>query len=137
MFFSHAVFDSLKALHQTAMMDECQILAYTPGGEDAYGMPEPASYVLKATVACLFKPGASDKVMDVTDVETLDGVIAINHSAETVNGFFLTGQDRIRLTKQQGQAVDNPELYEIAGAIKRDYFGILAPVNLVTETGNA
>jgi hypothetical protein len=135
MFFSDDTLHAFRALHKTAMMDECELLVHLPGGKDRYNMPEPDDYTPKVTLPCSFKPLRSDEALPETDVPMLDGTIAFDRTVEEEYGITITNLHRLRLTKFHGDELLQPELYDIAGQIQRDNLAIVAPVKRNTEEG--
>lgn len=136
-FISDATLSSLRQLHTTAMMDECELLAHLSGGTDEYNMPEPETYHVAATLPCSFRPLAPGEGMSKTETSLINAEIAFDHNIEAHHGLSIRGLDRIRLTKLHGEILDRPQLYDINGPIRRDNVAVVVSLKRVTDEGQS
>lgn len=129
-FFGDGTINTFRVIHKSAMMDECELLSYLPGGRDRYNMPEPDEHYHTATLACFFKPVRSDEVNPETNVPTLDGFISFDQISLEQAEVSISSHDWLRLTKLHGDELS--QLYEIAGELQRDSLAVIVPVKKVT-----
>jgi len=132
-FFTDGTIDQLRALHQTAMMDECELLKYTPGGPDPYGMPEPDNYTYLAILPCSYRPIRPGEALQGTDVPLLDALVSFDSTVEAVYDISLDDLDRIKITRLHGDLLAEPMVFEVVGALKRDNVAVIATLKKVTD----
>jgi hypothetical protein len=128
---SNTTIAGMRRLQQQALMDECELLQYQAGGKSRYNVPAEA-WATPVTVPCIFRPNRADEVMGETEVPRLDGSLGLAVDVESDYDVALSNLGRIRLTKLHGEAI-SPQLYDIAGEIKRDSVMIVVPLKRVTD----
>lgn len=139
MFISPTTRQSLRRLHAAAMMDEAELLRYTPGDVDQYNMPEPGQYTYLATLPCSFRPSTGSSVsasktgMGDSEVPLLDGQIAFNFDVEIATEVDLSNFDRVKITRLHGERLDRPLLFDLAGPALRDSLALIFPLKKVTD----
>lgn len=133
MLISDATLKSLRAIHTSAMMDEAELLKYTPGGVDEYNMPEPDQFTYLATLPCSFRPGSSKEAAPEGDTPLLDGLISFDFDVEIAQAVDLSNFDRVKITKLHGERLAKPLLFDLAGPAQRDTLTNLFPLERVTK----
>lgn len=137
MLVSEATLQSLRAIHNSVMMDEAELLKRFEGGPDEYNMPEPDTYIHLATLPCLFRPstGSSSGSSSEAGGETplLDALISFDFDVEVAQAVDLSNFDRVRVVKLHGEELVKPLLFDLAGPSRRDYVANVFPLKRVTE----
>ena len=139
MLISDATLQSLRAIHQSAMMDEAELYKRFEGGPDPYNMPEPDQYIHLATLPCAFRPSpgsssaTSQEGMTRSEVPLLDGLISLNFDVESAHEVDLSNFDRVKIVKLHGERLDRPLLFDLAGPAQRDNLANIFPLKRVTE----
>lgn len=104
--------------------DTCQRQVYTPGS-GSYGYK--GSYAPGASTPCLFAPRQKPDAMPGTDVRMVDAELY------WPLGFEMGPDDRVMITHIYGEAVAQPQTYEIVAGPVTEHVVCKATVSLITE----
>ena len=106
--FSQSELSAMQATQEAHMMDAGQILFWSAGAADGYGVPV-ATYTAGPEIACGFEfANQTDEAQGETDVPVVDAKLRLALSEA------IGSDDRFRLTKRFGAVVINTD-YEIVG----------------------
>lgn len=115
----------LRQINDRGLMDRCVILEHAAGSTNGYGLAN-VTYTAGSGVNCLFRPEKRGEGMDQSDVPLADARMRLEMGTE------IRAVDRVRLTHLHGDALAQPEDYEIIGEPRRTYTGIVLRLKLVT-----
>jgi len=107
------------------MMDACTIDAYTDGGADDYGNPNP-TWVSGSEIACGLHMLDVAEVLDASNVPTVDAKLRLPIATS------IDPRDRITITKRFGVAI-TAEKYIIVGQPKRGPSGLVLELKAVVD----
>lgn len=116
----------LRRIAGTGLLDTYVRLVYTPGAAGDYGYSN-ATYVAASGAPCLFKPRPTPDAMQESAVLMIDADLWVDRDAT------LTPHDRVRITHLHGDAVANPQTFEIVGGPVLGKTLLHAELRLVTD----
>lgn len=122
---SDATINRLRLIHQTALQDTCVRLAHAPQPANAYGVPA-AAYIEGDPLPCLFRAESRQETLAQSHVPAAQARLHL--PVNTV----LAAADRIRLTHLHGEALAEPEVYEVVGPPRLTWVGVEAQLKLVS-----
>jgi hypothetical protein len=118
----------MRADQALSRWDTCRRLVYTAGAVNAYGMPEPPTYVRGDAITCgLDMRSSAREVMNGTQVVLADARLRL--SVNTT----LDNRDRIEITQRFGEVLATPLVYEIIGEPERGPSGLVVNLRLATD----
>lgn len=116
---------NLRRVVGTGLLDTCTRLVYTAGsGDYGYGA---ATYPAGASLACLFKPRAQ------TDANETGAVPMVDADLWLARDTTLLPDDRVTITHLHGDAVSDPQTFEIVGGPILGKTLLHATLRLVTD----
>lgn len=122
---SDATINRLRMIHRTALQDTCVRLVHTPQVTNPYGVPA-VEYVEGDPLPCLFRAGNRQETLAQSHVPAAQARLHL--PVNTV----LAAADRIRLTHLHGEALAEPEDYEVVGPPRLTWVGLEVALKLVS-----
>jgi hypothetical protein len=117
----------MRADQALSRWDTCRRLVYTAGATNAYGMPEPPTYVRGDAITCGLDMNSTNEVMIGTQVIIADASLRLLVTTT------LDNRDRIEITQRFGEVVAAPLVYEIIGEPERGPSGLVVNLRLATD----
>lgn len=93
-----------------------------------YGQPD-VTWVLAESYACGFQPVAKPEAMNDTEVPLVDAKLRLPLTLEST----IAHTDRVKLTHRFGEALADPQTYEIVGLPERGPSGLVYNLKRVTD----
>jgi hypothetical protein len=120
----------MRADQALSRWDTCRRLVYTAGAVNAYGMPEPPTYVRGDAIACgldMKSRRIEVEAMGSTQVIVSDARLRLPVSTTVDN------RDRIEITYRFAEALGTPLVYELIGEPERGPSGLVVNLRLATD----
>lgn len=123
--FTSDELDRMQSTQEGAMQGTCNILVYSSMTDD-YGNPK-AVYTAGGDVECGLEHVQPKEAQDTGEVPMIDARLRLPIDTE------IDERDRIQVTHRFGEELDSPQVFEIAGPVKRGPSGLVLLLKVVDD----